>query len=182
LPLMIGSTFQMIAGAAVLVILGVSHTVAYTKGREASEARYDQLEREVAARAIEYQAGVKESQDKVAGLSLELAAAQAVIAQDTETSNVQIQVVASPSRECLSPATQRVLNARNGRPDQRASTGQGGKGTARTDAAPASVEVGVSELAMANWVNAAFNQYSTCRVKHATLAGVIRSLPNVVIE
>jgi hypothetical protein len=91
----------------------------------------------------------------------------------------EIQVAASPDRQCLGPAAVGVLQrAKDRRDAPRADPGE----PAGTGLRLAPYPVGsASERAVAEWMEAALDQYTAVRDRHRALAGTVRTLPCVEV-
>ena len=92
----------------------------------------------------------------------------------------EIQVAASPDRQCLGPAAVSVLQrAKDRRDAPRPDPGE----PAGTGLRLAPHPVGsASERAVAEYMAAALDQYTGLRDRHRDLAAVVRTLPCVVVD
>lgn len=115
----------------------------------------------------------------IAGLQSDLAASHRMQRIEYVEVEKQIEAVASPARQCLSPSTVRVLRGAH-RP---AAEGEGPREPLGSGLrlAPDPGGSGASEKAVADWMNAALDQYKALQKLNRTLVQTIRSLPCVEV-
>lgn len=140
--------------------------------------RYEAASR-LGAQLVKHEA--EAAKKRIDGLESDLEAAHKKREQTYVEVVKDVQVVASPTRQCLTPAVRRVLDSSAGNPTPAPSADP--RVALAIPAAPAADPggPGASERAVALWMAAALRQYSALRDQHRTLADVVRSLPCVQV-
>ena len=152
-----------------------------------------QREKDIAAAEKKWERDVAVESAKFGSAALQLEAARATISQLEDYTRVEIKTVASPVRQCLSPATARVLNAAIAKANARlAKAADPGRAVATVssptvipiavpDPAAIGLPEGLSEAETAELINAAVSNYLKAAEQHNALTARLRSSPLIEV-